>query len=774
METVKSKAKLSLARRQSRMASVAAPPEPHLFRIPSNITVRLGLEWQFIGDEPVDLDASCVAFDKAGNCLEAVFFNHLSSDEGYMFHTGDNTTGEDVGEDDEAIIFHMAKIPSVVQYLMVCVTSYTGATFTSVESANVRIVNEATKEVVGQFALNVVGEHTGTLLCAFSRIENAAKTPGQSPGAQPLGAAGQEVWWDLRGINDPCDGPTFCEVLPRMMDMLHIPMAVRADRLLLLPDYSLEKIIDLSEIVLSQLRVGLGWDGENDLDLGVVMLDAQCRYVDRIFTKMSPLRSADRAMRHSGDKLNGYDVEGDDEEIEIDLNKVSPAVQFIFIFATLYSGESATLREVPKAYLRVANKSGPVASSHEIDRININNIEGDATGLVGYVVKRKTAAVWDTLVRCNETLMAATSTDVFPFVQAYARLGCSDALWQQWKADVHPFGVEVSFGEVRGFGPLLPDYFSCRCFAWVTDKDTPVKAQRFSSQRASDRDDINFGESFVFTVDKLDSIRVMLYESSIVGWLDIPMNQFYGILGEYLEPKTSTASTDLSPGTSHIFEPRISGFAATSFCGSSATPNGGTPKGTPKDTPRNKVQSVSPGVAASAAGEDSGSFKRPPSNSPAAALPTQLDESALESAPLSVAGDDDTDDGTGGGGGRARTVMVHSPPKPEGSMSPKASRRSPQTSSRSSKQQSTVFISHGDEAVEMPVVPAAELALVRRRNDHPAATFPAEGALLADAWYSFKGCDIIGTPVHGEIKLRLTRVPLPVVAKNEAGGCVVM
>ncbi|KEG09597.1 hypothetical protein DQ04_04971050, partial [Trypanosoma grayi] len=47
-----------------------------VFRIPSNIVVSLGLRWDFIGADPLDLDLSAVCFTSEGMLLDCVFFNH--------------------------------------------------------------------------------------------------------------------------------------------------------------------------------------------------------------------------------------------------------------------------------------------------------------------------------------------------------------------------------------------------------------------------------------------------------------------------------------------------------------------------------------------------------------------------------------------------------------------------------------------------------------------------------------------------------------------------
>jgi hypothetical protein len=44
---------------------------------------------------------------------------------------------------------------------------------------------------------------------------------------------------------------------------------------------------------------------------------------------------------------------------------------------------------------------------------------------------------------------------------------------------------------------------------------------------------VNFAESFQFTVDKTDILRVMVYETAMVGWVDIPMTDFFGKSGVF-------------------------------------------------------------------------------------------------------------------------------------------------------------------------------------------------------------------------------------------------
>jgi len=55
---------------------------------------RLILFSFFSGNQPVDLDASCVIVDGFANILDAAYFNQLLAMNGSVVHSGDNKTGE--------------------------------------------------------------------------------------------------------------------------------------------------------------------------------------------------------------------------------------------------------------------------------------------------------------------------------------------------------------------------------------------------------------------------------------------------------------------------------------------------------------------------------------------------------------------------------------------------------------------------------------------------------------------------------------------------------
>ena len=517
----------------------------NLFRIPSTLQVTMGLQWNFVGAEPVDLDASAVAFDENGIALEAVFFNNLECP--YMQHSGDNTTGEDTGDDDERIIFDLARVPSRVQFLMVCVTSYTGADFTLVERASCRLYNDKTKEVVGEFHLGVLGRHTGTLLCVMSRVGPTDDDPNS--------------YWDLRELNIPCMGFTFFDVMDKMLDILSIPEGdPRVECLNSLPDYSLEKGKLDHETVLGQMKLGLGWDGENDLDAILVMLNAKNEYYDHVYAKHGKLRSKDGACIHSGDKLNGYDVEGDDEFVTIDVHKLHPDVHSLFFIVTLFNGFALNFGAVPDSYVRVQNKPSPVDLLYrEIDRFAVSKLGGEHTALILSSITRKGLNVFG-YKKLHELTDGRDWIDVFPLVRRLGVYRESPDLteWSMWKTEaMKQIAVEVIFLEARGLAPLEPHHFSCHCEAWVMDKKCIGQNKAYRTPIITDRENIkwtgvmeideagdagpvavttqpqaanrgrraNITQSAIFLVTQIDRIRIMLFEFAMIGFVDLELNQ---------------------------------------------------------------------------------------------------------------------------------------------------------------------------------------------------------------------------------------------------------
>jgi len=108
---------------------------------------------------------------------------------------------------------------------------------------------------------------------------------------------------------------------------------------------------------LTSIFMGIGWDparsGDDiDLDASVVMLDANKNEVDAVWYQK--LDSSDRSIHHTGDNLTG-DGDGDDEIIEVDLNRVSANVKTLVFTVTNFSGHK--FRELENTYGRIVDRT---------------------------------------------------------------------------------------------------------------------------------------------------------------------------------------------------------------------------------------------------------------------------------------------------------------------------------------------------------------------------------------------------------------------------------
>ena len=89
------------------------------------------------------------------------------------------------------------------------------------------------------------------------------------------------------------------------------------------------------------------------------------------------LRSADNSVIHHGDNLTGIG-DGDDEVIEILLNKINPSVKYIWAVITIYT-DGKTFFDVKGAFCRLFDKN----SNKEFCRFNLSeNLDQISNGCI--------------------------------------------------------------------------------------------------------------------------------------------------------------------------------------------------------------------------------------------------------------------------------------------------------------------------------------------------------------------------------------------------------
>jgi len=141
--------------------------------------IALGVGWDMVkptgffaklsgGTADIDLDASCLVFDAAGNVVDTVWFQKLTSDDGSVRHSGDNLTGEGDG-DDETISVDLTRLPASVETLVLTVTSFRGQTFDKVANAFGRVIDLSTNRELARYDISESGSYTGLILASLKR-----------------------------------------------------------------------------------------------------------------------------------------------------------------------------------------------------------------------------------------------------------------------------------------------------------------------------------------------------------------------------------------------------------------------------------------------------------------------------------------------------------------------------------------------------------------------------------------------------------------------------
>ena len=138
---------------------------------------------------------------------------------------------------------------------------------------------------------------------------------------------------------------------------------------------------------LTKITMGLGWDAAKkggmlggllgggdsiDLDASCALFDAKKNCVDSVW--YGKLRSKDGSITHTGDNLTG-DGDGDDEQIIVDLTKISENVKYLVFTVSSFTGH--TFKDVKNCYCRLIDNN----TQKEVAKYNLND-QGEHTSQV--------------------------------------------------------------------------------------------------------------------------------------------------------------------------------------------------------------------------------------------------------------------------------------------------------------------------------------------------------------------------------------------------------
>ena len=122
--------------------------------------------------------------------------------------------------------------------------------------------------------------------------------------------------------------------------------------------------------------VGLGWDSNTnatgeayDVDASVFILGENGKLLsDSHFIFYNNLKSPDQAVIHSGDNTTG-DGDGDDEQVQIDLSRISPDAAEISFVVTIHKAQERrqNFGQIRNSFIRIIDGSNTVLVKYELD-----------------------------------------------------------------------------------------------------------------------------------------------------------------------------------------------------------------------------------------------------------------------------------------------------------------------------------------------------------------------------------------------------------------------
>lgn len=162
---------------------------------------------------------------------------------------------------------------------------------------------------------------------------------------------------------------------------------------------------------LRRVHLGLGWDAAKgmfgrakaiDLDASCMVFDAGGNLIDSVWFRQ--LNSKDGAIHHTGDNRTGLG-DGDDESIQVDLERLSPnAVTLVFVVNS-FTGQDFS--KIENASVRLVDMD----TNSEFAKYDLSG-SGRHTAQIMAKVSRKTGA-W-TMTAIGQSASGRTFKDLLP------------------------------------------------------------------------------------------------------------------------------------------------------------------------------------------------------------------------------------------------------------------------------------------------------------------------------------------------------------------------
>lgn len=160
--------------------------------------VAMGLGWDILPGNRIDLDASALVLDAQGKLIETVYFGHKRSNDGAIVHTGDNLTGAGAG-DDETINVDLNRLSERAAHVVFTVNNFTGQSFNVVSNAYCRLVDKSNNQEVARYNLSSQGGHTALIMTRLYKKDGD---------------------WRLQAVGELTNGRTAMDLVPAIQASL--------------------------------------------------------------------------------------------------------------------------------------------------------------------------------------------------------------------------------------------------------------------------------------------------------------------------------------------------------------------------------------------------------------------------------------------------------------------------------------------------------------------------------------------------------------------------
>ena len=119
-----------------------------------------------IKEVAVDLDASCLLFNKSGRLVDQVCAEQLQSQCGAVVHSGDDNTGGGIDTENERIIANLQNLPAAVETLVFTVTSPDAEPFAAIPHGFCLLADAVSDAELVRYDLTIEGDDYTALILA--------------------------------------------------------------------------------------------------------------------------------------------------------------------------------------------------------------------------------------------------------------------------------------------------------------------------------------------------------------------------------------------------------------------------------------------------------------------------------------------------------------------------------------------------------------------------------------------------------------------------------